>query len=276
MSKIKIELFNDHFENAKRYGIPHAQLIIADIPYNLGNNAYASNPSWYIDGDNKNGESKLAGKSFFDTDNDFKINNFFDFCTRYLRKEPKEKVEKGKSSNAPAMIIFCAFEQMQMVIEEGKKHGLIHSYPLIFTKNYSSQVLKANQKIVGATEYAVVLYRDKLPKFRNIDEFGNNHMIFNWFEWKRDNSKEYPKIHPTQKPINLLKRLIEIFTDEGDVVIDPVAGSGSTLRACAELNRSCYGFEIKKNFVKDAKEKMLSNIKVQSTIDDFISEDSGV
>lgn len=37
------------------------------------------------------GESKLAGKSFFDTDNDFKINNFFDFCTRYLKKEPKEK-----------------------------------------------------------------------------------------------------------------------------------------------------------------------------------------
>ena len=33
---VKIELYNDHFENAKRYGIPHAQLIIADIPYNLG------------------------------------------------------------------------------------------------------------------------------------------------------------------------------------------------------------------------------------------------
>ena len=71
-SNTKIELYNDHFENAKRYGIPHAQLIIADIPYNLGNNAYASNPMWYKDGDNKNGESKLAGKSFFDTDNDFK------------------------------------------------------------------------------------------------------------------------------------------------------------------------------------------------------------
>jgi hypothetical protein len=45
-------------------------LIIADIPYNLGNNAYASNPAWYKDGDNSNGESELAGKSFFDTDED--------------------------------------------------------------------------------------------------------------------------------------------------------------------------------------------------------------
>ena len=254
--KQKIELYNDHFENAKRYAIPKAQLIIADIPYNLGNNAYASNPSWYIDGDNKNGESKLAGKSFFDTDNDFKINNFFDFCTRYMKKEPSKSGERGKSSDAPCMIIFCAFEQIPMVIEQGKKHGLVHSYPLIFIKNFSAQVLKANMKVVGATEYAVVLYRDKLPKFRNIGTDGKGHMVFNWFEWKRD-SKEIPKIHPTQKPVNVLKRLIEIFTDEGDVVIDPVAGSGSTLRACMETNRSCYGFEIKKDFCKKAQEEML-------------------
>lgn len=257
--KVKIELYNDHFENAKRYGIPHAQLIIADIPYNLGNNAYASNPQWYVDGDNKNGESKLAGKSFFDTDNDFKINNFFDFCTRYMNKEPKKAGERGKSSNAPAMIVFCAFEQIPLVVEQGKKHGLMHSYPLIFCKNFSAQVLKANMKIVNACEYAVVLYREKLPKFRNIGEDGKGHMVFNWFEWKKDNSKEYAKIHPTQKPINVLKKLIKIFTDEGDVVIDPVAGSGSTLRACAELKRSCYGFEIKKDFYTKAKEKMISD-----------------
>lgn len=265
--KTKVELYHDHFENAKRYQIPHAQLIIADIPYNLGNNAYASNPQWYVDGDNKNGESKLANSSFFDTDNDFKINNFFDFCTRYLNKEPKSGGVRGKSSNAPAMIVFCSFEQMQMVIEQGKKHGLKKSYPLIFIKNYSAQVLKANMKIVNACEYAVVLYREKLPKFNNIDEFGKNHMIFNWFEWKRD-GKNIPKIHPTQKPVNLLKELIKIFTSEGDVVIDPCAGSGSTLRACMELNRSCYGFEIKRDFVKKAKEEMLKVECQQTTIFD--------
>lgn len=239
----KQEIYRDHFENAKRYNIPKAQLIIADIPYNLGNNAYASNPQWYVDGDNKNGESKLANTSFFDTDNDFKINNFFDFCTRYLKKEPKE------CNSAPAMIVFCAFEQMNMVIEEGKKHGLVKSYPLLFVKNYSAQVLKANMKVVNACEYAVVLYRDKLPKFRNGDKISSNKkMIFNWFEWKRDTKS--PSIHPTQKPIENLKELIEIFTDEGDVVIDPCCGSGSTIKACQELNRNAYGFEIKKEFAE--------------------------
>nr|DAU33145.1 MAG TPA: adenine specific DNA methyltransferase [Caudoviricetes sp.] len=244
----KIELFNDSFQNYKRYQIPKAQLVIADIPYNLAENAYASSPQWYVDGDNKNGESKKAKSAFFDTDGYFRIPEYMHFCSKMLIKEPKEV---GK---APAMIVFCAFEQMQQIIEYGKKYGFMKSYPLVFVKNYSGQVLKANMKIVGATEYAVVLYRDKLPKFNN-----GNRMIFNWFKWERDTTT--PKIHPTQKPVQLLKQLIEIFTDEGDVVIDPCAGSGSTLRACAEINRSCYGFEIKKDYYKQAKQKILKDVQ---------------
>ena len=247
--KIKIELFHDNFQNFKQYNIPKAQLVIADIPYNIGANAYASNPMWYEGGDNKNGESKKAKTSFFATDGNFKIAEYMHFCNKLLIKEPKEK------GMAPAMIVFCAFEQMQTVIEYGKKYGFVNSYPLFFCKNYSAQVLKANMKIVGATEFAVVLYRDKLPKFRN-----NGHMIFNWFEWRRDSGKEYHKIHPTQKPIGVLKKLIEIFTDPGDVVIDPVAGSGSTLRAAYELGRSAYGFEISKEFYEKAKKYMLKDI----------------
>ena len=151
------------------------------------------------------------------------------------------------------MIVFCAFEQINTVIKYGEKYGFKHHIPLVFIKNYSAQVLKANMKIVGATEYGLVLYRDKLPKFNN-----NGKMIFNWFEWKRDNKKIYPKIHPTQKPIFVLKQLIEIFTDEGDTVIDPVAGSGTTLRAARELRRNSYGFEVSKQFYKCAVAQMLS------------------
>ncbi len=258
----KIELYHDNFQNFKRYNIPKAQLVIADIPYNIGVDAYASNPMWYKDGDNKNGESKLAKSTFFHSDGQFKIAEYMHFCSRLLIKEPKEK---GK---APAMIVFCAFEQMQTVIEYGKKYGFMKSYPLFFCKNYSAQVLKANMKIVGAVEFAVVLYRDKLPKFNN-----DGHMIFNWFEWKRDSKKEYPKIHPTQKPISVLKRLIEIFTDEGDVVIDPCAGSGSTLRAAYEVGRNAYGFEVDRVFYNRAKQEMLVPIIRGSNSRDLKTEE---
>lgn len=260
MGKIKCELINDNFQNYKRYGIPKAQLVIADIPYNIGVNAYGSNPMWYNGGDNKNGESKLAGKSFFRSDENFKIAEYMHFCSKLLVKESKEK---GK---APAMIVFCSFEQIPTVVEYGKRYGFNNYYPLFFIKNYSAQVLKSNMRIVGATEHAVVLYRDKLPKFNNGRKYdesgkiikGTGKMIFNWFEWKRDNSKQYPKIHPTQKPVNLLKTLIKIFTDENEVVIDPCAGSGTTLRAAYELGRNSYGFEIDKKFYQEAKEKMLN------------------
>ena len=85
---VKCELYNDHFQNFKRYAIPRAQLVIADIPYNVGSDAYGSNPMWYVGGDNKNGESKLAGKSFFRTDENFNIAEYFHFCNKLLKKEP--------------------------------------------------------------------------------------------------------------------------------------------------------------------------------------------
>ena len=170
------------------------------------------------------------------------------FCSQMLIKEPKEA---GKS---PCMILFCEFEQQFKYIELGKRYGFQHYINLVFRKNFSAQVLKANMKVVGNCEYGLILYRDKLPKFNN-----NGQMIFNCFEWGRDTKT--PKIHPTQKPVPLLERLIEIFTDKNDVVIDPCAGSGSTLLAAANLNRRAFGFEIKKDFFKKANELITNNIQ---------------
>jgi len=246
----KPHLFNDHFQNYKRYAIPKAQLIIADIPYNVGKNAYGSNPSWYIGGDNANGQSKLAGTEFFDTDKDFRVSEFMHFCSTMMMKEPKET---GKS---PCMIVFCEFEQQFELITKGKEYGLNRYINLVFRKNFSAQVLKANMRVVGNCEYAVILYRDKLPKFNN-----HGKMVFNCMDWRKDSSIE--KIHPTQKPVSVLRNLIEIFTDKGDVVIDPCAGSGTTLLAAIQSGRQAYGFEIKKNFYKDAKEKILGSVQKQ-------------
>lgn len=234
-----IRLINDHFQNYKTYSIPKAQLIIADIPYNIGKDAYGSNPMWYVGGDNTNGESDKAGKQFFDTDDDFRISEFLHFCTKMLIKEPRES---GKS---PCMIVFCEFEQQFELIQKAKNYGLNRYINLVFRKNFSPQVLKANMRVVGNCEYGVLLYRDKLPKFNN-----EGRMIFNCMDYVRDT--DIPKIHPTQKPVGLLTRLIEIFTDENDVVIDPCAGSGTTLLSAAQIGRRAYGFEIKKEFCQKA------------------------
>jgi site-specific DNA-methyltransferase (adenine-specific) len=246
--KFDMHLFRDSMQNYKVYQIPKAQLIIADVPYNLGTDAYGSNPSWYVDGDNKNGESEKAGKKFFNSENEFRPAEFMHFCSKMLVKEPKGK---GK---APCMILFCEFEQQFKFIELAKKYGFPNYINLVFRKNFSAQVLKANMKIVGNCEYGLLFYRDKLPKFNN-----RGKMIFNCIDWERDT--ETPKVHPTQKPVQLLKKLIDIFTDEGEVVIDPCCGSGTTLLAAQQMMRRSYGFEVDKNFFKDAKEKVLSSFE---------------
>ena len=148
------------------------------------------------------------------------------------------------------MVIFCSFEQQFQLIETAKEFGFKNYINLVFRKNYSAQVLKANMRIVGNCEYAVLLYRNRLPKFNN-----EGNMIFNCFDWVRDSDTQ--KVHPTQKSVPVLERLISILTDEGDVVIDPCAGSGTTLLAAANLRRKAYGFEIKKDIFLDATTKVL-------------------
>lgn len=242
------ELFNDSFQNWSRYQIPKAQLVLTDVPYVLGKDAYASNPTWYVDGDNKNGESDKAGKQFFSSDSEFRPAEFMHFCSKMLVKEPKQK---GKS---PCMVLFCEFEQQFKFIELGRKYGLNNYINIVFRKDFSAQVLKANMKIVGNCEYGLVLYRDKLPKFNN-----HGRMIFNCFDWKRDN--DTPKVHPTQKPVPLLEQIISIFTDKGDVVIDPCARSGTTLLAAANLERKAYGFEVNRDFCNASMTKVLGRIQ---------------
>lgn len=77
---MKVELFNDNFQNFKRYGIPKAQLVIADIPYILGNNAYASNPMWYVGGIIRTERAKKLVRLFSTPTTISTLQNIFTFA----------------------------------------------------------------------------------------------------------------------------------------------------------------------------------------------------
>lgn len=131
-------LIHDHFQNYKVYQIPKAQLIIADVPYNIGNNAYASNPAWYKDGDNLKGESELAGKEFFDTDKDFRPAEFMHFCSTMLKKEDlRDRVELAGTklkSNAPCMVLFCEWKLLNSSRQPNKGLKILNNTGLIKRK----------------------------------------------------------------------------------------------------------------------------------------------
>jgi site-specific DNA-methyltransferase (adenine-specific) len=71
--------------------------------------------------------------------------------------------------------------------------------------------------------------------------------------------------HPTQKPEGLIERMILASSNEGDLVLDPFSGSGTTLRVCQQLNRNGIGIELNEEYVNQTKERL---------DDEFIAFDS--
>lgn len=221
-----IKIFNKNYLDC---GDVKFDLIFTDIPYNIGKDAYASNPQWWKNGIIKEGYSKKADTCFFDTDINFDIYEWLEWCYNHLK-------ENGK------IITFLSIEQLSLLI---LNHGKFKKYiPLIFIKNNSAEALKVNMRIVGACEYGVILYKNKLGYFNN-----EHKMIKNWFTFDRIAKKK----HPNQKPLDLCTKLLKLFADKNYIICDTCMGSGQILKACKLLNLDCYGFEINKEYFEIAK-----------------------
>ncbi len=66
-------------------------------------------------------------------------------------------------------------------------------------------------------------------------------------------------IHPATFPISLSKRVIELFTHEGELVVDPFVGSGTTLVAAQDLNRNAIGFDLLENYIDLCEQRLVRN-----------------
>src|SRR5215470_148932 len=78
--------------------------------------------------------------------------------------------------------------------------------------------------------------------------------VWQFFYEKRDIRDK--TLHPATFPIALAKQCISLFTHRGELVCDPFSGSGSTLVASADLHRNCFGFDIKREYVKLANQRV--------------------
>lgn len=73
--------------------------------------------------------------------------------------------------------------------------------------------------------------------------------------------RETNDIHPTAKPIDLLRYLVKTYTNEGDLVLDNCMGSGATILACIKEKRNYIGIELEENFFLEAKRKIELELK---------------
>lgn len=211
--------------------------ILADIPYNIGSNAFASNPQWWNNGNVKEGYSEKAKSKFFEKDENFNIEEMLQYIYSSLK-------ENGKA------LLFCSIEELGLIIEKYKKYKFKKYTPLIFIKNNSAEILKVNMRVLGACEYGIILYKNKLGTFNN-----KGKQIKNWFNLRILNKK----VHPNEKPIELLENLINLFTNEEDEVLDFCMGSGTTGIACINTKRNFTGIEIEEKYYKIAEERINGN-----------------
>jgi len=80
-------------------------------------------------------------------------------------------------------------------------------------------------------------------------------------EFTKGNSRgKFKKLHPTQKPLELLEWLVKTYTNEGHTVLDNAMGSGTTMLACKNLNRNGIGIEKDENYFKIAQERINSTL----------------
>ncbi|MEK6853705.1 MAG: DNA methyltransferase, partial [Nanoarchaeota archaeon] len=78
--------------------------------------------------------------------------------------------------------------------------------------------------------------------------------VWQFFYEKRDIRDK--TVHPATFPISLSRKVIELFTHKGELVLDPFVGSGTTLVAAQDLERNAVGFDLNEKFVKHAKSRL--------------------
>ena len=110
---------------------------------------------------------------------------------------------------------------------------------------------------------------DGFIKFKEMKEINKKYeVVFNLHNGDKLKSnilkykKDYGGLHPTQKPVELLKDLIKTYSNEGDTVLDFTMGSGSTLVACKETNRNGIGIELDEKYFKIAQERIETTLSV--------------
>lgn len=123
-------------------------------------------------------------------------------------------------------------------------NGKVTYYPIMEKRDKPVSRGKNKGNISETTNNAFIedrVYTEKYPK--NILDFSN--------------ADQTNRLHPTQKPLDLMEYLIKTYTNEGDTILDFTCGSGTTLVASKKLNRRCYGIELEEKYCEISKNRLI-------------------
>lgn len=207
-------------------------LILTDPPYDINRNKIGH---WNI-------RPNHADRADWDSFN----GNYFDLIDDFF-KLSAEVIKEGGT-----LITFCNVKDITNFIQIAEENRFYYKNTLTWHKTNPFPG-NMNLQFVSSTEFFLYFtYKKKTGTFNN-----NGQIVHNYIETSVTNKseKKYGK-HQTQKPLELMKWLVGLLSNENDLVLDPFMGTGTTCLACKELNRNYIGIELKQEFYEIAEKRL--------------------
>ena len=227
----------DCMEGMKQFPDKSIDLVVTDPPYKIvqggcSNKAVTINACGGILNKHNGNNIELVKKGKIFNHNEIQFNEWLPEIYRVLKD----------NSHCYIMINGRNLAELQM---EAEKVGFRFHNIIAWDKGNATP----NKWYMQRLEFILFLFKGEA---KNINNMGTTTLL------QVPNIKRGTKLHPTEKPVDLMKVLIENSSNEGDLILDPFMGVGSTALACKELNRQFIGFELDKHYCELA-EKRISN-----------------
>ena len=156
-----------------------------------------------------------------------------------------------------SLLVFCGKQNRFEVEKELREAGLVFWQELIWVYRNGGVTRKSSYN----GHHEPILWFVKNPNSFHLN-FSDAQWIDTWTVINsarpQSNFNNDKKVHPTQKALDVIKRLVKYHSKEDDIILDPFIGSGTTAVACKQLGRNFVGCDNNKEYVKLAKQRVKS------------------
>lgn len=217
----------------KRLANDTVDLILTDPPYNLGNFMKDRDTNLKKMRDNFFGAAGWDDLSFEDWEKS--MDGFFEEAARLLKK-------------GGAMVVFMSIIKVETLIRIAERHKLYYKTTGIWHKT-NPMPRNMNLHFVNSTEaWVYFTYGKRTGTFNNDGKVLHDHIETG----VAANGERKCGKHPTQKPVALMEFFVQVLSEEGDMILDPFMGSGSTGVAAKRNNRNFTGVELNESYFQMA------------------------
>jgi len=219
--------------------------LMKDIPDDTGD-AVITDPPYNISRENHFSSMGRSGIDFGEWDKGFDQVSYLSEVFRVLKK-------------GGTAVIFNSQQNVGLLNDYADEHDLLFKDVIYWIKSNPMPRNRDRRYITSVENAVTIVKKGKKWTFNRQRSNYENGL----FKYPSVSSKE--RIHPTQKPVQLMEDLVRIHSNENDVILDPFLGSGSTGIACVNTNRSFIGMEVNEEYFNKAKNRIEQAKKSTST-----------